>query len=186
MYIKSFLYNNITEIDQKSLERLFHFVWGDEMTGDIHPREMHARAFCVIENNEIICYVGVVSWDIHVVERSFKMCGLSCVCTHPKYRKQGLGTLLVEEATAWIIRCGGFDIGLFTCSQENVSFYERLNLWERCPNLILKESDREGAYISNLLHLNVFKMLISEKAKLYAHYFEDSTITLNFPKGKFI
>ena len=45
---------------------------------------------------------------------------------------------------------------------------------------------REGAYVSDSLQLNVFKLLISAKAKLYANYFENSIVTLNFPKGKFI
>lgn len=40
-----------------------------------------------MEGSEIIGYAGVVSWPINVKDESFKMCGLSCVCTHPEYRK---------------------------------------------------------------------------------------------------
>lgn len=78
------------------------------------------------------------------------------------------------------------DIGLFTCSPENSSFYENIGLWQRSPGLILKESGRDGAYRSDLLHLDVFKLLISPKAKTCAHYFDNTIINLNFPKGKFI
>ena len=143
-------------------------------------------SFCAIEKNEFIGYLGVVSWNIIVKNKTFKMCGLSCVCTHPEYREQGIGSMLVRKATEWIMQDGRFDIGLFTCSQKHSPFYEHVGWWQKCSNLVLKESDREGAYVSDSLQLNVFKLLISAKAKLYANYFENSIVTLNFPKGKFI
>lgn len=183
MNIKSFQYNHITETDKHSLENLFYLVWGENIN---HPQEMNVTSFCATEKHEIIGYVGVVSWDIEVKGTIFKMCGLSCVCTHPAHRRQGIGTTLVRKTTEWIMQYGKFDIGLFSCSQKNTSFYEHIGLWKRCPNLTLKESDREGAYISDLLQLNVFKLLISTKAHLHANYFENSIITLNFLKGKFL
>ena len=170
MDIKSFQYNNITEIDKQLLKSLLYLIWED----------------INIEKNEFIGYLGVVSWNIIVKNKTFKMCGLSCVCTHPEYREQGIGSMLVRKATEWIMQDGRFDIGLFTCSQRNTPFYEHIGWWQKCSNLVLKESDREGAYVSDSLQLNVFKLLISAKAKLYANYFENSIVTLNFPKGKFI
>lgn len=186
MTIKSFPYNDITEQDRQSLKQLFYLVWDDKGTQDIHPAEMNVISFCAMEGSEIIGYAGVVSWLINVKDESFKMCGLSCVCTHPEYRKRGIGSFLVKEATDWIVQCGRFDIGLFTCSQENTSFYEHIGLWDKCLHLVLKESDREEAYDSNQLRLNVFKLLISTKAKGYVELFENTTITLGFPEKKFI
>lgn len=186
MDIKNFRYKHITEIDKQSLESLFCITWGNMSGKDIHPQEMNVMSFCAVENKKIIGYLGVVSWNINVRNKTFKMCGLSCVCTHPKYRRRGIGTILVKEATEWIMQCKIFDIGLFTCSQKNTPFYENIGLWQKCPDLVLKESDREDAYKSDLLRLNVFKLLISPKAKRCAGYFENSVITLNFPEGKFI
>ena len=186
MDIKSFQYNNITEIDKQLLKSLLYLIWEDINIEDIHPQEMNVMSFCAIEKNEFIGYLGVVSWNIIVKNKTFKMCGLSCVCTHPEYREQGIGSMLVRKATEWLIQEGRFDIGLFTCSQRNTPFYEHIGWWQKCSNLVLKESDREGAYVSDSLQLNVFKLLISAKAKLYANYFENSIVTLNFPKGKFI
>lgn len=186
MTIKSFPYNDITEQDRQSLKQLFYLVWDDKDTKDIHPAEMNVISFCTMEGSEIISYAGVVSWPINVKDESFKMCGLSCVFTHPEYRKRGIGNFLVKKVTEWIIQCDRFDIGLFTCSQENTSFYEHIGLWDKCPHLVLKESNREGAYVSRQLQLNVFRLLISTKAKRYAELFENTTITLDFPEKKFI
>lgn len=186
MDIKEFRYNNASEVNVCLINDLFSDVWGDVNAKEIHPKEMDAMSFCAMSGNKCIGYVGVISWDIKVQEEIFKMCGLSCVCTHPQFRKRGVATQLVKRATEWILQCNNFDIGLFTCSYQNTPFYENIGLWEIDPGVILKESSREGAYISNLLHLNVFKLLISQKSKSYADYFENTTILLNFPEGRFI
>lgn len=179
-------YNNISNIDKYLLNNLLHSVWSDTDTTEIHPQEMNAMSFCAVANNIFIGYVGVITWNICVQDKTFNMCGLSCVCTHPSYRKNGIASCLVKKATEWIMENSNFDVGLFTCSQENTSFYEKVGFWQRSPNLILKESDRIEAYKSDIMGLNVFKLLISYKAQLYANYFENGIITLNFPKGKFI
>lgn len=186
MDIKIFPYNEITKADKQSLDSLFHSVWGNKSTGSIHPEEMNVMSFCAVEKREIIGYTGVVSWNIGIGRDSFMMCGLSCVCTHPDHRRQGIATTLTRVATEWAVQSGRFDIGLFTCAQEHVRFYEQLGLWEKCPNLNLKESDREGAYASNVLSLTVFRLLISAKAASRSRCFENTTLTLNFPAGQFI
>lgn len=115
------------------------------------------------------------------------MCGLSYVCTHPSYRKIGVASGLVKKVTKWILQDTRFDIGLFTCSQENTPFYEKMDCWQRSTGLVLAESDdRTGAYRSDIMSLNVFKLLISDEAKRYANYFENGIIILNFPKGQFV
>lgn len=186
MDIKSFPYNDITEIDKQSLRDLFYLVWGNKDATDIHPKEMNAMSFCAIADNIFIGYAGVITWDICVWDKTFTMCGLSCVCTHPFYRKTGVGSGLVKKATEWITQNDKFDVGLFTCSKENTLFYENIGFWKKSTDLILKESDREEAYKSDIMGLNVFKLLISHKAQLYADYFENGIIILDFPKGKFI
>ena len=184
--IIEYSYNNISNVDKCLLDDLLHSVWNDIDTTEIHPQEMDARSFCAVANNMLIGYVGVIMWNIRVRDKMFNMCGLSCVCTRPSYRKNGVGSGLVKKANKWIMQNDNFDVGLFTCSQENASFYEKVGFWQRSPGLILKESDRKGAYKSDIMGLNVFKLLVSHKARLYANYFENGIITLNFPKGKFI
>lgn len=186
MEVRRFCYDCIGVTDRLSLSALFGLVWGDGSIDGIHSKDMNTVSFCIVDDNEIIAYLGVVSWTIAVRGETFAMCGLSAVCTHPDYRRRGIGTLLVKEATRWIGECGQFDIGLFTCSRHNTHFYENVGIWQRCPELVLREGDRNGAYRSDVLQLDVFKLLISEKAQFYSDFFEHSTITLNFPEGRFI
>lgn len=175
------------DADRRLLADLLHTVWEDtDTTKAVHRQEMDAMSFCAVSNGIFIGYAGVVNWDIRIGNTRFKMGGLSCVCTHPSHRKNGIASDLVKKATEWIMLNERIDIGLFTCSQEHTPFYEKNSLWQRSPFLILKESDREGAYRSDLMGLNVFKLLVSPKSRLYAGYFERGTITLNFPEGEFI
>ena len=183
----TFPFNGISPSQQDSLKDLFNLVWDIKDVTTIHPKEMNATSFCAIIENSIVGYVGVISWNISVFDVKFTMCGLSCVCTHPSYRNLGVGTHLVQSATEWIIQNKGkFDIGFFTCAQEQLHFYHHIKNWELCDNLILKESDSTDAFKSDNLNLHVFKLLIFPKAKSYAKYFNEGTIILNFPKGKFI
>jgi ribosomal protein S18 acetylase RimI-like enzyme len=186
MHIKVFKYNHISETDKRLLYDLICRVWEDTTNLDIHHKDMNATSFCAVEENRFIGYAGVVSWDIRIHGRPFRMCGLSCVCTHPEHRSSGIGSALVKQATEYILRNGTFDVGLFTCSQENTSFYEHIGLWEKAKNLVLMESHRANAYRSDFMHLNVFRLLLSPKAKQYAEYFDNSIINLNFPQGRFI
>ncbi len=178
--IKCFRYNDISNTDNGLLNNLIRSVWEDTDTSEIHPKEMNAVSFCAKINDIFIGYAGVIDWNIRVRNKIFKMCALSCVCTQPSYRKKGTGSYLVKKATEWIIKNDSIDVGLFTCSQENTG------CWERAPRLILKESDRNRAYRSDIMGLNVFKLLVSNRAKSHAEYFENGIINLNFPEGKFI
>lgn len=184
--IKSFQYNYISNTEKYLLTNLLRSVWIDINTKEIHPQEMDAVSFCAVTDNIFVGYVGIVKWNICIQNKNFRMCGLSCVCTHPLYRKRGIGSDLVKKVTKWIIQNGNFDVGLFTCSPQNTSFYEKIGFWEKTSNLILKESNREGAYQSDIMGLNVFRLLISHKAKRYMNYFENEVINLNFPKEIFI
>lgn len=186
MYIKVFRYNEASETDRRLLGDLLRCVWEDTDSREIHPKEMDAMSFCAVSVHQIIGYVGVIRWDIQVEDKIFKMCGLSCVCTHPLFRKKGIAAALVKRATDWIVNNPALDLGLFTCSLENVPFYENIGLWQRSHGLVLQESEREGALRSDLLHLDVFKLLISTKAKACLHCFENTTVNLNFPEGKFV
>lgn len=75
MDIKSFQYNNITEIDKQLLKSLLYFIWEDINIEDIHPQEMNVMSFCAIEKNEFIGYLGVVSWNIIVKIKLLKCVG---------------------------------------------------------------------------------------------------------------
>lgn len=184
--IKSFRYNNITDSDARLLNDLLETVWKDNGRQTVHPPKMDAMSFCMTDKDKFISYTGVLTWDIQVKKQTFKMGALSCVCTHPLYRRKGIGKRLVKKATEWMCNSRFFDIGLFTCSPENIPFYESTGLWKACPTLVLKESDRQGAYASDTLGLNVFRLLISEKSVSHISYFENTVITLDLPEGQFI
>ncbi len=187
MVIKAVYYNAMSRADKLLLNNLLSEVWGGgEEMEDVHPREMNAMSFCAVAEDIFVGYAGVVSWDIRVHGETFRMCGLSCVCTHPRYRQKGIGKALVQQATGWMMQNPAFDIGLFTCCPLHTTFYEKVGMWEKASNLVLKESNRIGAHSSDLLGLDVFKLLLSEKAKLHAAYFDNSILLLNFPEGKFI
>lgn len=184
--IQKLRYNSLSAKQNAQLNELLNNVWNKTDSSEVHPKEMNAMSFCAITDNAFIGYAGVIMWEIQIENNTFQMCGLSCVCVHPSYQGCGIGTELVRQATEWIMQDTRFDIGLFTCSPECTSFYEKNKLWEKAHNLIIKESDRDNAYQSDLLGLDVFKLLISDKARKTAGYFENRTILLNFPKGKFI
>lgn len=150
--IKHFPHNDLPEADRLPLEQLFRIVWGDKAAGNLHPEEMQAVSFYAMQDHQALGYAGILSWTVRVRDRKFDLCGLSCVCTHPDYRRRGIGTALAKQATEWILR----------------------------------ESNREGAYASDTLHLHVFGWLISRQAKQHADYFERGTITLDFPQRQFI
>lgn len=184
MTIKTFRYNEISQKDQALLNDLLLDVWHC-ITSSTYPEEMNAMCFCAVEEEKFIGQAGVITWNIKVKGKSFKMCALNCVSIHSQHRKKGIGRLLVKRATEWIMQSDCFDIGLFTCSVENAAFYERVGKWEGAPDLVIK-SDKKGRYASDEFGLKVFKLLISEKAKLYADAFKHNTIVLNFPRGYFI
>lgn len=186
MIIESFRYNTITDEKHRQLKSLMQTAWSNHGETSIHPKEMDAMCFCGIIDGVIIGYVGIVSWTIFIEKESYRMCGLSCVCTHPAYQRCGIGQRLVVEATQWIATAGIFDIGLFTCSATLSRFYEQGGDWQHDSCLVLKESARDGAYASDQLKLQVLKFLISDKAKQNPSYFTEREIVLNFPHGQFI
>lgn len=47
MDIKSFQYNNITEIDKQLLKSLLYLIWEDINIEDIHPQEMNVMSFAL-------------------------------------------------------------------------------------------------------------------------------------------
>lgn len=186
MEIISFRYNDITETNARQLRDLLDTVWGNNERETVHPQEFNAMSFCASDGTKLIGYTGVLTWNIQADGQAFRMGALSCVSTHPSWRRMGIGSRMVREATAWMRNSGSFDVGLFTCSPENVPFYNSIGSWQACPHLVLKESDCKGPYVSDQCGLHVFKWLISEKACLYASCFDNTIITLNLPKGHFI
>lgn len=186
MEIISFRYNDITETNAQRLKELLDIVWGNNEREVIHPQEFNVMSFCASDGTKWIGYAGVITWNIQTGGQAFKMGALSSVCTHPSCRRMGIGSRIVREATVWMQNSHFFDVGLFTCSLENIPFYNSIGLWQSCPNLVLKESNRKGAYASDECGLHVFKRLISEKACLYASCFDNTIITLNLPEGHFI
>jgi len=186
MEIFSFCYNSISDGMSRRLNDLISSVWGNVEGKPLHLRELNAMSFCAADGAKVVGYAGDLAWPVSVEGRMFRMGALSCVCTHPSYRKKGIGSWVVRSATKWMMDCSRFDVGLFTCASENVSFYEKVGLWEERPCLILKESEREGAFVSDKLGLHVFRLLISDKARANESCFDNAVITLDLPEGLFI
>ncbi|MGL4913634.1 MAG: GNAT family N-acetyltransferase [Romboutsia sp.] len=184
--IISFQYNDANKYYKKQIKHLTDIMWPSDNGDEAHLKEFNVMSFCACLDNEVIGYAGVIRWDIPGKHSTYKMSSLSCVCTHPKYQNQGIGKMVVQKATKWIVSDSCTDVGLFTCSPELTTFYEKSREWKKDKNLVLKESDREGAYISSQLELDVLKILVSDEAKQYFNDFTNTTIVLNFPKGEFI
>lgn len=184
--IVSFQYNDAPNDYKKQLKQLIDLTWPTNNDAEIHLKEFNVMSFCAFLNEQIVGYAGVIRWCIPVKDSVYQISSLSCVCTHPKYQTQGIGKMVVQEATKWIMNESGVDVGLFTCSPKLATFYEKTGIWKKDNSLVLKESHREGAYISNQLELDVLKVLISDKAKQHYDDFTNTTIVLNFPKGEFI
>lgn len=181
----SFEYNKAPQQYKKQLKDLIQLVWPTE-DDEVHLNEFNVMSFCACLDEQVVGYAGVIRWSIYQEGDVYQMCGLSCVCTHPQYQGQGIGSMLIKAATDWIMKKSIADIGLFTCSPEHTKFYEHAGVWKNDNSLVLKESIRKNAYISNQLGVDVLKVLISDRAKQHASDFMNTTIILNFPEKEFI
>ena len=56
--------------------------------------------------------------------QQIKVAGIGSVCTHPKYRKQGLSSRLIQFAQKIIQESGDFDISLLHAAPQFHSFYK--------------------------------------------------------------
>lgn len=182
----SFRYNEAPEIHKQHIKSLIYKVWNIEDNDEIHRNEYDAMSFCSYLDRQIAGYAGIISISVTIKDNTYKLGALSCVCTHPEYQRQGIGSKTIQNATEWIINKSGLDAGLFTCYPQHAAFYEKSGIWTRDNSLILKGSSREGALSSYHLQLVVMKALFSEKAKSNACDFTKATIALNLPVGQFI
>ncbi len=182
----SFRYNEAPEINKNHIKSLINKVWNAGYNDEVHRKEYDAMSFCTYVGGQIAGYAGIISIDVTIKNNIYKLGALSCVCTHPGYQRQGIGSKTVQTATEWIICKSGLDAGMFTCYPQHAQFYEKSGIWTKDKSLILKGSPREDAISSSHLQLTVMKALFSEKAKSNASDFTKTTIVLNLPDGQFI
>lgn len=182
----SFRYNEAPEINKKHIKSLIYKVWNTGDNDEVHRKEYDAMSFCTYAGRQIAGYAGIIFLDIVIKDNIYKLGALSCVCTHPEYQRQGIGSKTIQTAAEWIINKSDLDAGIFTCYPHHASFYEKSGMWTRDNSLVLKGSPREDAISSYHLQLTVMKALFSEKAKSNVCDFTKNTIVLNLPDGQFI
>lgn len=87
----------------------------------------------------VVGALAVLSTELHHAGR-WRAAGLSAVVVHPSARGCGVGTALVEAATAWM--APRFDVGLFTCDRPLAPFYEHAG-WQVLPGAVLVGGTRD-------------------------------------------
>lgn len=184
--IVSFRYNEAPPVNKNNIKALLYKVWNIDDNEEIHPKDYDAMSFCSYLHKQMVGYAGIIFLDVKVKDNLYKLGALSCVCTHPEYQRQGIGSRTIHAATEWIINKSQVDIGFFTCYRQHAAFYERSGIWTRDNSVILKGSPREDALSSHHLQLAVIKALFSEKSRLNASDFTNTTIVLNLPENQFI
>lgn len=180
-----FNYSLAPSAQRERTDSLVRTVWQMNPADAVHGNAFDIMSFCAFLDERIVGYVGVASWLLRLWQGDFRACGLSCVCTHSKFRRQGIGTRLVAEATRWIREKSTADVGLFTCLPQYTPFYERAGWWHD-PTLCLQGNAQSTQFNSVALGLDVFKTLLTPKAERNPECFTGRTLALNLPHGQFI
>jgi GNAT superfamily N-acetyltransferase len=150
---------------------------------DHHP-SFDATSFYIADGTHVVSYAAVVRLVIRHAGQRWALAGISAVATAPECRGRGYGTLVVAAATRYILASDA-DIGLFTCDESLVAFYQRAG-WPRVAGIAVVGSGEEGALTSEGLGKAVLLRLLSRRAHASRDAFEDATINLELPPGDFL
>ena len=82
-----------------------------------------------------ICFVGVVVFRKRVTENHVNLCDSKVVwideiCIDEKYRRKGIGKLLIQEVEkqAKENKCNQIELNCWECNENAIKFYESIGL----------------------------------------------------------
>lgn len=169
---------------RKEFAELIKTVWPESLDNDdIHHPDLLPVSFFLRVAGLVISYCAVLSKEISHADNTYKIAGLSYVCTHPNHRKQGYGLQTVKIATQFIEN-SHIDIGLFTCDYELVSFYKNFG-WSVANRVSVVSGKYPGSLSSFDLGKEVLIRFFSKKSIIDKKHFSNTVIYLDLPLGNF-
>lgn len=142
----------------------------------------YVTSFVLVEDNAVICHVGVRKSLLHHKGEVYLAYGLSEVVTHPDYQNRGLATRTIKTAAEFIISQQP-DISIFTCAKERVGFYTRCG-WEAIPGACFVGGTEAKPFRSDSLNLITMMRFLSPKGKRHREAFENTDIVFALGEGQ--
>jgi len=122
----------------------------------------------------VVSSLAILSKEIAHAAARFAVSGLSSVVTDAKHRGRGYGHMLVVAGRE-AIRAGGADLGIFTCDEPLLAFYQRAG-WELLAGSALIGGTPQTPLPSNLFAKVVVAAFFTEHGLLHAESFRGARI----------
>lgn len=162
----------------KKIIALENTEWNESYSDQTFPSapQTYLTSFVLMENSIAICHVGIRKCDLHHKSEIYTAYGLSEVVTLAYYRKRGLASFVIGEASKFIYSQKP-DISIFTCAKEKVNFYTRCG-WEAIQGSCLVGGTKEKPFRSDSLGLITMIKFISSKSNQHREDFQNTDIIL--------
>lgn len=182
-----FLQRDCPPLFKKQILELMKQEWPHAFTNEEdlawpENEELHPTSLILIDDEIMVSHVGIVWTYLEHEGVIYKAFGLSEVMTYPAYRKKGFGLRLIREAVKWIKK-NDADIGIFTCDDQLVHFYESGG-WEHIKHTCLVGGTVKKPFRSDQLEKVTLIRFFSENAQINRHQFEGKDIHLELGEGK--
>ncbi|MCA9368728.1 MAG: GNAT family N-acetyltransferase [Pseudomonadales bacterium] len=168
------------DLPEKWLYQILSFqriVWSEGFENEnlyrdwITTPEDNPISILLTHGNLLISHVQVVSRVMKHLGTEFTLYGLTGVLTYPSFRKRGFGTQIVQEGMKYIDQQVDRDIVLYSCEDENSSFYQKCGwIFNDIPVL---EGDASNPKVTKS---RVAMQFVSDKAQKYKNEFLSSPL----------
>ena len=135
---------------------------------------LYATYFILADENQVLSYARTIWATVSHLEQDFKLYGLGDVVTAPKFRRQGYGSCIVEEATTHITSDQDADAALLLTDPALEIFYGPSG-WEYVPGLRLMTGEHDPCTIEAPFPMMLF---LSPKAKALRGVFTKDVLVL--------
>lgn len=156
---------------------LLYAEWSGSSEDDTQPLtdpELHPTYFILADENQVLSYARTIWAMVSHLGQSFKLYGLGDVVTTSKFRCQGYGSRIVEEATTDIQSDREADAALLLTEPNLEDFYRR-NGWEFMPGLRVMTCENESCSMEATFPM---MMILSAKANALRQVFTRDTLVL--------
>jgi len=163
---------------QLQVTRLEEQEWPPEPAIPAHPHDpkLTPVAMLLMEGDRVLASLAILSKEIIHAGQRFKASGLSAVVTDHTLRKKGLGRRLVVAAKN-AIRASGADLGIFTCDEPLMGFYESAG-WQVLPRTVLVGGTPKDPLPSDLFAKVAMGSFFTDHAKHHAADFVGARVEL--------
>ncbi len=131
-------------------------IYAHEMEADFFPRSWHSISFVVTEGKALYSAATAIWEDRTFGSETYRVYGLSGVCTYPAFRKKGYGQQVVTAATDYIKAQADADLAILWTGKDLEGFYNQTG-WKYPQNFKVTIGDPANPEVSNfpmLLYLS--------------------------------